>query len=53
MNAEDLSMQAMVLARVPASPKNEMEKMDHLMAEKIIKIIEKAKWGKSHQKLYF
>jgi len=29
-----------------------MEKMDHLMAEKITIIIKTAKWGKSHQKKY-
>jgi len=28
-----------------------MEKMDHLMAEKITKIIKTAKWCKSHQKI--
>jgi len=27
-----------------------MEMMDHLMAEKLTKIIKTAKWGKSHQK---
>ncbi len=26
--------------------------MDHLMAEKRTKIIKKAKWGKSHQKIF-
>jgi len=30
-----------------------MEMMDHLMAEKLTKIIKTAKWGKSHQKNIF
>ncbi len=30
-----------------------MEMMDHLMAEKLTKIIKRAKWGKSHQKSIF
>jgi len=29
-----------------------MEKMDHLMAEKLMKIINTAKRGKSHQKIF-
>jgi len=29
-----------------------MEKMDHLMAEKMAKIIKTAKLGKSHQKIF-
>jgi len=30
-----------------------MEMMDHLMAEKVAKIIKTAKWGKSHQKILY
>jgi len=30
-----------------------MEMMDHLMAEKLTKIIKTAKWGKSHQNNLF
>jgi len=29
-----------------------MDVMDHLMAEKLTKIIKTAKWGKSHKKIF-
>jgi len=48
-----LTIQAMVLGREFKSQlhlKTRWKKIDHLMAENIMKIIKTAKWGKSHKK---
>ncbi len=55
VNAEDSrSEPPWTWVRIPASAKKSRWKlMDHLMAEKLTKIIKTAKWGKSPQKNIF